>query len=269
MNKIFIGIFITVILLGVALIMLSERLERKPGPPPVGLSMSADSSPAVTVPEPPAVLIPEAFLPPLPVNDEPAMPSIVQQEAILPANGNQPLPAPAIPEEIPAKQSTVPPAIQNQETVQPHIVEQAIPPRPEKTGKVEQQPTAKQAESKKNLPDKSKTESSKATTPASRAILDRFVVFARDGGATVRMTGNGPISYNYMNLDNPPRLVIDLNGDWKMTPPGVPANALVSKVRVGKTQGKSRVVIDLKEKPRRLRMVHSDDRKNLDVRLDQ
>ena len=49
----------------------------------------------------------------------------------------------------------------------------------------------------------------------------------------------------------------------------MPANPLVSNVRVGKMSDKTRVVIDLKEKPRATRLVLAKDGNTLDVRVDQ
>lgn len=72
-----------------------------------------------------------------------------------------------------------------------------------------------------------------------------------------------------MTLTNPERVVVDLEGQWQIKAPGVPKNALVSNVRIGKMADKTRVVIDLNEKPTRARFVLSKDGATLDVRLDQ
>lgn len=95
--------------------------------------------------------------------------------------------------------------------------------------------------------------------PSGEQSISRFVVFARDKGATVRLVGSGPLKYKTMTLTNPERVVVDLEGQWQIKAPGVPKNALVSNVRIGKMADKTRVVIDLNEKPTRARFVLSKD----------
>ena len=89
----------------------------------------------------------------------------------------------------------------------------------------------------------------KAAAPRERNI-SRFVVFARDKGATVRLEGNAPLRYKSMNLTNPDRVVVDLDGQWQIKAPGVPKNPLVSNVRIGKMADKTRVVIDSRQNPK-------------------
>ncbi|MBD5538895.1 MAG: AMIN domain-containing protein, partial [Desulfovibrio sp.] len=112
----------------------------------------------------------------------------------------------------------------------------------------------------------------KAPAQASAAgprTITRFVVFARDTGATVRLTGNGPLRYKSMNLENPDRVVLDLEGDWEVKAPAVPKNPLVSAVRVGDMDGRTRIVIDLKGKPRTARVIPAKTGDGVDVRVDQ
>lgn len=104
---------------------------------------------------------------------------------------------------------------------------------------------------------------------AGRHTITRFVIFARETGATVRLTGNGPLRYKSMNLDNPDRVVLDLEGDWEVKAPAVPKNPLVSAVRVGDMGGRTRVVIDLKAKPRSARVIPAKNGDGVDVRVDQ
>ena len=70
-----------------------------------------------------------------------------------------------------------------------------------------------------------------------------------------------------MLLSNPERLVIDLEGKWQIKAPGVPKNAAVTNVRIGKGTDKTRVVIDLAGKAHP-RFVLSKDGRTLDIRID-
>lgn len=101
--------------------------------------------------------------------------------------------------------------------------------------------------------------------------VKKFVIFARENGATVRITGNGPMAWRSMVLDNPPRVVLDLDGEWSFPAhPGVPKNDMVNTVRVGKPAGnKTRVVIDLKNKPKSSRVIAAKDGDGFDVRVDK
>lgn len=98
--------------------------------------------------------------------------------------------------------------------------------------------------------------------------MERFVVYAREDGATVRIVGNANISYKPMVLTGPDRVVVDLDGDWDIKAPGIPKNDLVTNVRIGKLNGKTRVVIDLNSSAK-TRYTLSKDRRMLDVRVDK
>ena len=138
--------------------------------------------------------------------------------------------------------------------------------------KAPQAPAATQAP-RPQAPAPAATQAKKPATGKEKAggprTITRFVVFSRDTGATVRLTGNGPLRYKSMNLENPDRVVIDLEGDWEVTPPAVPKNPLVGTVRVGDMDGRTRIVIDLKGKPRSTRVIPAKTGDGVDVRVDQ
>ena len=70
--------------------------------------------------------------------------------------------------------------------------------------------------------------------------------------------------YNHA-LHEPLSLV---DGDWDIKAPGIPKNDLVTNVRIGKLNGKTRVVIDLNSSAK-TRYTLSKDRRMLDVRVDK
>jgi hypothetical protein len=97
----------------------------------------------------------------------------------------------------------------------------------------------------------------------------KLVVFARDKGATVRLAGGAPVRYQTMTLTGPDRVVVDVEGLTGLKAPGVPKNPVVSNVRLGAADGKTRIVIDLAGKPGHIRFVLSKEKDTLDIRIDQ
>ena len=92
------------------------------------------------------------------------------------------------------------------------------------------------------------------------------VVYATQEGATLRLGGDKPLVYKSMLLRNPDRLVLDFDGQWNMTVPGVPQNKLIKSVRVGRQADSTRVVIDLHREPASYRLIKTSPQ-GLDVRL--
>ncbi|WP_165176591.1 AMIN domain-containing protein [Desulfovibrio sp. ZJ369] len=285
MNKVILSLILAVCVLGMALIMLNERLGRKsePASAPV-VESGAPASPEGN-----------AGLPTLPSEQahnaltSPATPSREQgrQELALP-----PLPVdPQGGQDAPIVERDVPQALPQENTMpepQADAARRAEPPAvpaaektPAETPAAQQKKADMPAQAEKGKTGKSRAEKPKTEKTANNNApaaakaaggersISRFVIFARDKGATVRLVGSVPIRYKTMALTNPERLVVDLEGQWQIKAPGVPKNALVNNVRIGKMTDKTRVVIDLSEKPARTRFVLSKDRNTLDVRVDQ
>lgn len=98
----------------------------------------------------------------------------------------------------------------------------------------------------------------------------RMVVLVREKGATVRVSLHTTIAYKTMLLTSPDRLVVDITGEHRdLRAPGIPANDMVSNVRLGHYPNRTRIVVDLKEAPRKHRLILSEDRERLDIRIDQ
>ena len=173
------------------------------------------------------------------------------------------------PPEIPAAEGTPRPALD-------------VPPQPALgTGATAEPPASQaapapaepsqpvQSEAERTVPEKKEEKKAEKPAPAAKArTVTRFVVFARETGATVRIEGSSPIEYKYLPLENPPRVAVDLMGEWIVKAPGVPKNPAVTNVRLGKLEGRTRVVIDLTG-PGKIRHILSKDRKRLDVRIDR
>ena len=141
--------------------------------------------------------------------------------------------------------------------------------------------TARQVRPAKAEPPQDKTSADreaaeKATAEKSAAREEqkqakpKIVVLVRDKGATVRLNLGQTISYRQMLLENPDRVVIDVTGSYKdLKAPGIPDNPLVTNVRLGHYDNRTRIVVDLSAKPSSCRVILSEDRDRLDIRVDR
>lgn len=243
MNKVFLGLILVVCLLGMALVMLNERLGRKPEP---NVPVAEEN---ITQPQPEASPVTQVETPP-------------PSSSVLGASD-------AIMERHEAEAALAPPKIETQIEPQKPAQKPAeiapAPPAPEPVAEPEPKPVKPEP---KPVAEKPKTEKPKQE----KAVRDitRFVIFSREKGATVRLVGASPIHAKNMLLENPTRIVLDLDGDWKFPEtPGIPKNDFITAVRVGKMDDKTRVVLDLKEKPRVWRVIPSKNSENIDIRIDK
>ena len=240
MNKVILGLLVAVCVLGMALIMLNERM-RKPEPAnPAGIIAPVTSPDAA----PPAdagnqsATSPSLHLPP-------------QTQSGIPdlnASGEAPARAP-IPSLKQEEKSTPTSNVAAAEP-QPAVAKPVVQPKPATPVTEKTAPTAEPAKA-----------------APQRKNITKFVVLARDKGATVRLVGAAPIAYKNMQLSGPERLVIDLDGKWQVKAPGVPKNPAVTNVRIGKSDDKTRIVIDLTGKIQP-KFTLSKDGHTLDIRLD-
>ncbi|WP_291440789.1 AMIN domain-containing protein [Desulfovibrio sp.] len=282
MNKVILSLLLAVCVLGMALIMLNERL-RKPEQPSItqttigsqaadaaaGLPEVQDADPGALLPGPDSRPLAsggtaEPYLPPLPVEsahsltppDRASRPDAEMPRAADSATVRAPLPEPVKHSPAPSSTAGKTPVSPQAEAGTKSAAPTQTPPAatPEKTQPAE-----------KKIPERATAEK-----PAPKKLeITRFVVFARDKGATIRLVGTAPIEYKSMTLNNPERLVIDIEGKWQIKAPGVPKNPLVTNVRLGKFADKTRVVIDLSGKAAHTRYILSKDKMSLDIRVDQ
>jgi len=108
----------------------------------------------------------------------------------------------------------------------------------------------------------------KAAPAPKNQTITNFVVFVRDGGATIRLDASSPIRFKHLELTSPSRVVVDLHGTWKLSEPGVPKGEMVKDVRLGKKGSDTRIVIDLHAKAK-TRYILTKGKKRLDIRLDK
>ena len=130
-------------------------------------------------------------------------------------------------------------------------------------------PAKAEAPQDKTSADREAAEKSAAREEQKQA-KPKIVVLVRDKGATVRLNLGSTISYRQMLLENPDRVVIDVTGSYKdLKAPGIPDNPLVTNVRLGHYDNRTRIVVDLKAKPSSCRVILSEDRDRLDIRVDR
>ncbi|MBD5641239.1 MAG: AMIN domain-containing protein [Desulfovibrio sp.] len=268
MNKVFLGIVLAVCILGMLLVMLNDRLGRKSTPV---ASLPVTEQPDTRASEMEAAAreleianAAEALAPPI-VEEHPAYkaeePAAPMESPSLSPTSPEPVPAYAAPAEISEPRLPVTPPV---EPV-PQEPQAKPAPAPARTAPVAepvrqdprpaQQPAATQAP---------------AQAVKGARVINRFVIYSRERGATVRIGGAGKLDYSSMTLTNPDRVVVDLPGNWKFPAnPGVPKNDLVSAVRVGQSGDKTRVVIDLKMPARKVVLVPFKAGDGVDVRVDR
>ena len=256
MNKVILSLLVAVCVLGMALIMLNERL-RKPEPAtPAGIIAPVtppDAAPPVGAGSPVAAPTP-AGSSTADAQPQPYLPP--QTQAVIPdRNASNETPARAPIPSLKPDEKSAPTSSLASSDPQPAVAKPVVQPKP--ATPVTEKTTAA-AESTK--------EKAAKAAPQHKTIT-KFVVFARDKGATVRLVGAAPIVYKNMLLSGPDRLVIDLDGKWQIKAPGVPKNPAVTNVRLGKDGDKTRIVIDLTGKVQP-KFTLSKDGHMLDIRLD-
>lgn len=246
MNKIFLWIVLAVIILGLLLILLNTRMGQSgDAPAPADNSVSAPVTPA-----------PPVARPPLPVT--PGTPADGEKLA---AAGVKPSPAAVergfafdTGEETPATAESPAPAGPGSAPLTAAAHDEKAPSAPAPAPAAE----VKKAEKPAPRPQ---------PAPKNQTITN-FVVFVRDGGATIRLDASSPIRFRHLELTSPARVVVDLHGTWKLSEPGVPKGEMVKDVRLGKKGSDTRIVIDLHSKAK-TRYILTKGKKRLDIRLDK
>lgn len=284
MNKTIFFLILAVCILGMALILLNQRLGRDPEPRPAARAGQSVVTEAPGAESAPAFREDAAG----PDAAAPAVPPMEPASAPSPADGDRRnAPAMQDAEDLqPVRDREAAGAAADALALERKEAEQALRGASQTPATPPAAPKASSATAAENAPQQATDGAQRQPAPAraaapakkpaerekaatGRRAITRFVVFARETGATVRLTGNGPLRYKSMNLDNPDRVVLDLEGDWEVKAPAVPKNPLVTAVRVGDMGGRTRVVIDLRAKPRSARVIPAKNGDGVDVRVDQ
>ena len=275
MNKTMLGIVVSVCFLGMGLIMFTEHSSRE----------QKSASVQENVASAPQIVHTQA----LPNESEK---EVVEKSEEKKVKETRPLRdktdrvtatvAPLAPKEKPkeekpqaktSKQTDTPPLhpiAKTEEEMRTSEKERVKPKQEAKESKTETSQKEKEDKAKE-----SKKEEAKSSQEASKKQADdvsqiqKFVVYSRDKGATVRLVSKDPIKYKTLQIHSPERIFVDLEGKWDMASPAIPKNPLVSNIRLGKQSDKTRIVVDLKEKPRNSRIILSNDKRTLDIRVDQ
>lgn len=149
----------------------------------------------------------------------------------------------------------------------------------ERVVKVEKKERREKEIDRKDKDDKKKVEERKSDEKKELALetkqvalaenksIRNFVVFVRERGATVRLNGTSEMQYKTSQMHAPERVLIEMDGEWDVPIPRIPKNDIVSKIRVSKQNKKTRVVLDLKEAPNSCRFLPKSSQQ-LDIRLD-
>lgn len=278
MNKTFLGILLAVCVLGMALAMFSERLSREPETARPAQAAAEQNLPNLAASNSPSA-VPEPIIresPPDQAGPADPGPIAIAAEKEERAEAETALSKPSAPiveqeEERPSPLAPAP-VVAEKPAIQPQPLPKPAAPEPET-----RTPVVKSEEPKAPVEQKPAQQAESRPAPAPKPAgaakggkISNFVVFARDKGATIRMGGEGKIRYTSMTLENPNRVVVDLDGAWQFPDKlPIPKNEMVNGIRVGKNGDKTRVVIDLKSKPRQSRVVAGQNGASIDVRVDR
>ncbi len=101
---------------------------------------------------------------------------------------------------------------------------------------------------------------------ATDKVIKKVSVLTIGSGVTVRFECTQLPRFSHLRLSSPERIVLDLNGQWDITAPGIPENAFVTNVRIGEQRRGTRIVIDLSQTPKDVRYLKYRET-DLDVRI--
>ncbi len=267
MNKALLTLLLAVCVLGMALILLNERLSGDT--PPIQTQEDGQFPPLGTMPSAPQRTLPLNMPKGEPAKNEHSQPA-VSSESPLPqvrdtdSAKNKPTPPPTVPEKVQDKKADnavggIRPIAKTEQDIRASEKEREVARRESAKEKVqaEKEPQPQKKEEKEN-PAKAENQKQKIT---------KFVVFSREKGATVRLVGNADLKYKTSQMHSPERVLIELDGNWEVSVPQIPQNPLVNAIRIGRQNNKTRIVLDLKAAPKTCRTVNSKE-KQVDVRVD-
>ena len=243
MNKTITLLIIGVIFLALLLMVLNAFLveERHGVPVPVAENTPPQElvSPARIVPEERSVPAP-ALAPPVP--DTPGSAAL----------------APSIPPPAPEPEESAVQASSAESTAVKTVPAQID------AGQTRSQTAAPSSPASPKLP--AMPEPGSRQTKGGANTITSIVVYATQEGATLRLGGDKPFVCKDMLLRDPDRLVLDFEGHWNVTIPGIPQNKLIKAIRVGRQTDSTRMVVDLHRAPASYRLITTSPQ-GLDVRL--
>ncbi len=105
-----------------------------------------------------------------------------------------------------------------------------------------------------------------AETSQNERVIRKISVLNIGDGVTIRFDSNKMPTYHYSHLNSPERLVVDLDGAWKIRPQGAGKNPFVSNIRIGEHREGTRIVFDLQKAPSSIRFLKYGTT-GLDIRL--
>ncbi len=194
-----------------------------------------------------------------------------------PEPADRPEPETRIPAELPSeklppvaeKPADLPAGKQTAPTTEPPAQETSADPAP--TQKPAEQAQRPQTSKPAAAPQKT-GKSRILTTAAPEKLLpgQKAVVWTHlelTGSEIIfRLTGAQDMKGKDFQLSSPERYVVDLDGDWGISLPKIPANPLLNAIRAGRQGDNTRLVFDLKKAPADCRIVRSNP-KTLEIRL--
>lgn len=98
----------------------------------------------------------------------------------------------------------------------------------------------------------------KSSLPAKAGVrVVESATLTMDGDVvTLNLRGVAPMRGKSFMLTGPDRVVLDIDGDWKVEAPRVPSNRMVRSLRVGTQDKATRLVFDMRVTPLKVKVTN-------------
>ena len=243
MNKALLSLLLAVCVLGMALILLNERLSGDT--PPIQTQEDGQMPPLGNKPSAPQHTLPLTSSEGEPAKNEqtlpqPQNPSRRELSANNETEGPKNKPAPAATAEKAQDKKpentmgNIRPIARTEQDIRASEKER-------ETARPQKEPAKENVQPEKE-PQQKEAQVKPAKDKAQKQKITKFVIFSRDKGATVRLVGNADIKTKTTQMHSPERVLIELDGEWDVTVPQIPKNPLINTIRIGRQNNKTRIV---------------------------
>lgn len=215
--------------------LVVTEAPRAPAAPPTGPSSPASDTTAV---------------PSAPSGPTPSAPS-VPTETPPPADDK---PVPTEPRNV---SHPVEPTVSSSSAPKPSAPSTVAEPAPLSPALSPSTPTPVKADTA-DKPLKPGTLVTKSSLPAKAGVrVVESAILTMDGDVvTLNLRGGAPMRGKSFMLTGPDRVVLDIDGDWKVEAPRVPSNRMVRSLRVGTQDKATRLVFDMRVTPLKVKVTN-------------
>lgn len=220
------------------------------------------TSGALVVTEAPRVPAVPPAEPSSPASDTPAVSSAPSGPAPSSPSAPTETPPPADDKPVPTEPGTAPrpvePAVPSPSAPTPSTPSTVVTePAPSSPAPSPSTPTPVKADTA-DKPLKPGTLVTKSSLPAKAGVrVVESAILTMDGDVvTLNLRGGAPMRGKSFMLTGPDRVVLDIDGDWKVEAPRVPSNRMVRSLRVGTQDKATRLVFDMRVTPLKVKVTN-------------